>query len=313
MRKPVCVTVTGAAGQISYSLIFRIASGEMLGPDQPIILRLLEIKPALGALRGVKMELDDSAFPLLQGIICTDNAEIAFKDSDIALLVGARPRGKGMERKDLLEANANIFSQQGKAINEVAARKIKILVVGNPANTNALIVAKNAPSIDSKQITAMTRLDHNRSLTQLAQKIGRPIALIKRVIIWGNHSSTQYPDLHHCLVGDTQALPLIDNEWYVNQMIPSVQQRGASIIKARGASSAASASNAVIMHMRSWVHGTKAGDWGSMGVVSDGSYGIEKGLVYSFPCTCSDGDWNIVKNLEINMFSRQKMAATETE
>ena len=313
MRKPVCVTVTGAAGQISYSLIFRIASGEMLGPDQPIILRLLEIKPALGALRGVKMELDDSAFPLLQGIICTDNAEIAFKDSDIALLVGARPRGKGMERKDLLEANANIFSQQGKAINEVAARKIKILVVGNPANTNALIVAKNAPSIDSKQITAMTRLDHNRSLTQLAQKIGRPIALIKRVIIWGNHSSTQYPDLHHCLVGDTQALPLIDNEWYVNQMIPSVQQRGASIIKARGASSAASASNAVIMHMRSWVHGTKDGDWVSMGVVSDGSYGIEKGLVYSFPCTCSDGDWNIVKNLEINMFSRQKMAATETE
>ncbi len=313
MRKPVCVTVTGAAGQISYSLIFRIASGEMLGPDQPIILRLLEIKPALGALRGVKMELDDSAFPLLQGIICTDNAEIAFKDSDIALLVGARPRGKGMERKDLLEANANIFSQQGKAINEVAARKIKILVVGNPANTNALIVAKNAPSIDSKQITAMTRLDHNRSLTQLAQKIGRPIAQIKRVIIWGNHSSTQYPDLHHCLVGDTQALPLIDNEWYVNQMIPSVQQRGASIIKARGASSAASASNAVIMHMRSWVHGTKDGDWVSMGVVSDGSYGIEKGLVYSFPCTCSDGDWNIVKNLEINMFSRQKMAATETE
>jgi malate dehydrogenase len=313
LRKPVCVTVTGAAGQISYSLIFRIASGEMLGPDQPVILRLLEIKPALGALRGVKMELDDSAFPLLQGIICTDNAEIAFKDSDIALLVGARPRGKGMERKDLLEANANIFSQQGKAINEVAARKIKILVVGNPANTNALIVAKNAPSIDSKQITAMTRLDHNRSLTQLAQKIGRPVAQIKRVIIWGNHSSTQYPDLHHCLVGDTQALPLIDNEWYVNQMIPSVQQRGASIIKARGASSAASASNAVIMHMRSWVHGTKDGDWVSMGVVSDGSYGIEKGLVYSFPCTCSDGDWNIVKNLEINMFSRQKMAATETE
>ena len=230
MRKPVCVTVTGAAGQISYSLIFRIASGEMLGPDQPIILRLLEIKSALGALRGVKMELDDSAFPLLQDIICTENAEIAFKDSDIALLVGARPRGKGMERKDLLEANANIFSQQGKAINEVAARKIKILVVGNPANTNALIVANNAPSIDQKQITAMTRLDHNRSLTQLAQKIDQPIAQIKRVIIWGNHSSTQYPDLHHCLVGGTPALPLIDNEWYVNEMIPSVQQRGASII-----------------------------------------------------------------------------------
>jgi len=313
LKKPVCVTVTGAAGQISYSLIFRIASGEMLGPDQPLILKLLEIKPALGALRGVKMELEDSAFPLLQDITCTDNAEIAFKDSDIALLVGARPRGKGMERKDLLEANANIFSSQGKAINEVAARKIKILVVGNPANTNALIVANNAPSIDQKQITAMTRLDHNRSLTQLAQKIDRPIAQIKRVIIWGNHSSTQYPDLHHCLVGGKPALPLIDNEWYVNQMIPSVQQRGASIIKARGASSAASASNAAIMHMQSWLHGSKDGDWVSMGVVSDGSYGIEKGLVYSFPCTCADGDWNIVKNLEINMFSRQKMAATETE
>ncbi|OUU38905.1 MAG: malate dehydrogenase [Cellvibrionales bacterium TMED49] len=313
MKEPVGVTITGAAGQISYSLIFRVASGEMLGSDQPVIIKLLEITPALGALRGVRMEVEDSAFPLLRDIICTDDAEIAFKDSHFGLLVGARPRGKGMERKDLLEANANIFSLQGKAINEVASRKIKILVVGNPANTNALIVAKNAPGIDSKQITAMTRLDHNRSLTQLAQKIDSQIDLIRRVTIWGNHSSTQYPDLHHCLVGDIPALSLIDDEWYINNLIPSVQQRGASIIKARGASSAASAANAAVMHMQNWVHGSRDEDWVSMGVVSDGSYGIEHGLVYSFPCTCADGDWNIVKNLKINALSRQKMTATQLE
>ncbi|MAJ79725.1 MAG: malate dehydrogenase [Porticoccaceae bacterium] len=313
MKEPVCVTVTGAAGQISYSLIFRIASGEMLGLDQPIVLKLLEVTPALGALQGVTMELEDSAFPLLREIIYTDDAEIGFKDSDFALLVGARPRGKGMERKDLLEANANIFSLQGKTINEVASREIKILVVGNPANTNALILAKNAPDIDSKQITAMTRLDHNRSLTQLAQKLDSPITKIRHAAIWGNHSSTQYPDLHHCSVNGIPALSLIDFEWYENHMIPSVQQRGAAIIKARGSSSAASAANAAIMHMRDWVHGSQDNDWVSMGVVSDGSYEIEHGLVYSFPCICKHGEWNIVKNLEINVFSRQKMTASKLE
>ena len=313
MQSPVRVTVTGAAGQISYSLLFRIAAGEMLGPNQPVILQMLEITPALEALRGVAMELDDCAFPLLAGMICTDNADEAFKDTDYALLVGARPRGPGMERKDLLEANAAIFSDQGQAIDKVAAKSIKVLVVGNPANTNALIAQRNAPSIDARQFTAMTRLDHNRSMTQIAQKTNKSINDVKRMTIWGNHSATQYPDLHHSLIDGVAAMDLVDQEWYENDFIPVVQQRGAAIIKARGASSAASAANAAIAHMRSWALGSDAADWVSMGVYSDGSYGITAGLIYSFPCVCKDGDWQIVQGLEINDFSRAKMTATQTE
>lgn len=313
MQSPVRVTVTGAAGQISYSLLFRIAAGEMLGPNQPVILQMLEITPALEALRGVAMELDDCAFPLLAGMICTDNADEAFKDTDYALLVGARPRGPGMERKDLLEANAAIFSDQGQAIDKVAAKSIKVLVVGNPANTNALIAQRNAPSIDARQFTAMTRLDHNRSMTQIAQKTDKSINDVKRMTIWGNHSATQYPDLHHSLIDGVAAMDLVDQAWYENDFIPVVQQRGAAIIKARGASSAASAANAAIAHMRSWALGSDAADWVSMGVYSDGSYGITAGLIYSFPCVCKDGDWQIVQGLEINDFSRAKMTATQTE
>lgn len=313
MKKPVRVAVTGAAGQISYSLLFRIASGDMLGKDQPVILQLLEITPALEALKGVAMELDDCAFPLLAGIVMSDDPKVAFKDADYALLVGARPRGPGMERKDLLEANAAIFSVQGKAINEVASRGIKVLVVGNPANTNSLIAQRNAPDIDPRQFTAMTRLDHNRAITQLAQKTGKHGTDVKKVIIWGNHSATQYPDVHHASVAGESAISLIDQNWYADEYIPVVQQRGAAIIKARGASSAASAANAAIDHMRSWALGTPAGDWVSMGVYSDGSYGIEKGLIYSFPCTCKDGDWQIVQGLEINEFSRSRMQLTEQE
>ncbi len=313
MQSPVRVTVTGAAGQISYSLLFRIAAGEMLGPNQPVILQMLEITPALEALRGVAMELDDCAFPLLAGMICTDNADEAFKDTDYALLVGARPRGPGMERKDLLEANAAIFSAQGQAIDKVAAKSIKVLVVGNPANTNALIAQRNAPSIDARQFTAMTRLDHNRSMTQIAQKTDKSINDVKRMTIWGNHSATQYPDLHHSLIDGVAAMDLVDQAWYENDFIPVVQQRGAAIIKARGASSAASAANAAIAHMRSWALGSDAADWVSMGVYSDGSYGITAGLIYSFPCVCKDGDWQIVQGLEINDFSRAKMTATQTE
>ena len=313
MQSPVRVTVTGAAGQISYSLLFRIAAGEMLGPNQPVILQMLEITPALEALRGVAMELDDCAFPLLAGMICTDNADEAFKDTDYALLVGARPRGPGMERKDLLEANAAIFSAQGQAIDKVAAKSIKVLVVGNPANTNALIAQRNAPSIDPRQFTAMTRLDHNRSMTQIAQKTNKSINDVKRMTIWGNHSATQYPDLHHSLIDGVAAMDLVDQAWYENDFIPVVQQRGAAIIKARGASSAASAANAAIAHMRSWALGSDAADWVSMGVYSDGSYGITAGLIYSFPCICKDGDWQIVQGLEINEFSRAKMTATQTE
>ena len=313
MQSPVRVTVTGAAGQISYSLLFRIAAGEMLGPNQPVILQMLEITPALEALRGVAMELDDCAFPLLAGMICTDNADEAFKDTDYALLVGARPRGPGMERKDLLEANAAIFSAQGQAIDKVAAKSIKVLVVGNPANTNALIAQRNAPSIDPRQFTAMTRLDHNRSMTQIAQKTNKSINDVKRMTIWGNHSATQYPDLHHSLIDGVAAMDLVDQAWYENDFIPVVQQRGAAIIKARGASSAASAANAAIAHMRSWALGSDAADWVSMGVYSDGSYGITAGLIYSFPCVCKDGDWQIVQGLEVNDFSRAKMTATQTE
>lgn len=313
MKTPVRVTVTGAAGQISYSLLFRIAAGEMLGPDQPVILQMLEITPALQALKGTAMEIDDCAFPLLAGIVCTDDPNVAFKDADYALLVGARPRGPGMERKDLLEANAAIFSVQGKAINENASRNIKVLVVGNPANTNALIAQRNAPDVNPRQFTAMTRLDHNRAKTQIAQKAGATVNDVSKMTIWGNHSSTQYPDLHHTTVKGKAAITLVDQGWYENDFIPTVQQRGAAVIKARGASSAASAANAAIGHMRSWALGTPDADWVSMGVYSDGSYGIEKGLIYSFPCVCNDGDWSIVQGLEINDFSRARMSATEKE
>jgi malate dehydrogenase len=313
LNSPVRVTVTGAAGQISYSLLFRIAAGEMLGANQPVILQMLEITPALNALKGVAMELEDCAFPLVAGIVCTDQADIAFKDTDYALLVGARPRGPGMERKDLLEANAAIFSAQGKAINDNASRDIKVLVVGNPANTNALITQRNAPDIDARQFTAMTRLDHNRAMSQIADKAGKTINDVKNMTIWGNHSATQYPDLHHAKVDGQLAIDMVDQSWYEDEFIPTVQQRGAAIIKARGASSAASAANAAIAHMRTWVQGTEADDWVSMGVYSDGSYGIAEGLIYSFPCTCESGDWKIVQGLEINEFSRAKMSATEQE
>ena len=313
MNSPVRVTVTGAAGQISYSLLFRIAAGEMLGPKQPVILQMLEITPALEALKGVAMELEDCAFPLLAGMVCTDDAAVAFKDSDYALLVGARPRGPGMERKDLLEANAAIFSAQGKALNDNASKDIKVLVVGNPANTNSLIAQRNAPDINPRQFTAMTRLDHNRALTQIANKTGTTINDVTHMTIWGNHSATQYPDIHQTKVNGQAAIDMVDQAWYEDEFIPVVQQRGAAIIKARGASSAASAANAAIAHMRSWAMGTADGDWVSMGVYSDGSYGIAEGLIYSFPCICKDGDWEIVQGLEINDFSRAKMTATEQE
>ncbi len=313
MKSPVRVAVTGAAGQISYSLLFRIAAGEMLGPDQPVILQMLEITPALEALKGVAMELEDCAFPLLQGMVQTDDPTVAFKDADYALLVGARPRGPGMERKDLLEANAAIFSVQGKALNDNAARAVKVLVVGNPANTNALIAQRNAPDLNPRQFTAMTRLDHNRAMSQLAQKTGKHVNDIANMTIWGNHSSTQYPDLYHAQVNGASAIDLVEQSWYEEEFIPQVQQRGAAIIKARGASSAASAANAAIAHMRSWALGTPAGDWVSMGVYGDGSYGIQEALIYSYPCVCKDGDWEIVQGLEINEFSREKLTATERE
>ena len=313
MKAPVRVAVTGAAGQISYSLLFRIASGDMLGKDQPVILQLLEITPAMEALKGVIMELEDGAFPLVDGIVGTDDANVAFKDADYALLVGARPRGPGMERKDLLEANAAIFSAQGKAINDNASKDIKVLVVGNPANTNALIAQRNAPDINPRQFTAMTRLDHNRGMAQLATKLGKTVNDIKKMTIWGNHSSTQYPDLHHCEVDGKVAVDQVEQDWYEGTYIPEVQQRGAAIIKARGASSAASAANAAVDHMRSWALGTAEGDWVSMGIYSDGSYGIQEGLIYSYPCTCKDGDWTIVQGLEVNDFSRSRMQATEQE
>ncbi|MDO3386565.1 malate dehydrogenase [Gilvimarinus sp. SDUM040013] len=313
MKAPVRVAVTGAAGQISYSLLFRIAAGEMLGKDQPVILQMLEITPALEALKGVAMELDDCAFPLLAGMVCSDDPNVAFKDADYALLVGARPRGPGMERKDLLEANAAIFSVQGKALNDHASRDVKVLVVGNPANTNALIAQRNAPDLDPRNFTAMMRLDHNRAMSQLAEKTGKSINDVKQVIIWGNHSATQYPDVHNTSVAGTNAMELIEQDWYENDFIPTVQQRGAAIIKARGASSAASAANAAIFHMRDWALGSADGDYVTMGVYSDGSYGIEEGLIYGFPCVCKNGDWSIVPGIELNDFSKAKMAATETE
>ena len=311
MKNPVRVTVTGAAGQIGYALLFRIASGDMLGKDQPIILQLLEITPALGALKGVCMELDDCAFPLLKGIVQTDDPNVAFKDTDYAMLVGSRPRSKGMERKDLLEANAAIFSVQGKALNTSASRKVKVLVVGNPANTNCLIAQRNAPDLDPRNFTAMTRLDHNRALAQLAQKTGNHTTDVVGACIWGNHSATQFPDLHHATVSGKAALSLVDQDWYATTFIPTVQQRGAAIIEARGASSAASAANAAIDHMHDWALGSNGVV--SMGIYSDGSYGIQKGLIYSFPVKCSGGDWKIEQGLSINDFSRGKLAATETE
>jgi malate dehydrogenase len=313
MKTPIHIAVTGAAGQISYSLLFRLAAGSLLGPDQPIVLHLLEITPALSALQGVVMELNDCAFPLLHCIVVTDDPRAAFKNVDYAFLVGARPRGPGMERKDLLEANAAIFAVQGQALNDVAGRNVKVLVTGNPANTNALIALKNAPDLKPGNFSAMTRLDHNRALSQLAEKCGVLPGDVKNMIIWGNHSTTQYPDIHHAKVKEQDALSLVENDWYVNEFIPIVQQRGAEVIKARGQSSAASAANAAIDQMKTWTMGTQPGDWVSMGVLSEGDYGIEPGLFYSFPVTVVNGEVAIVKGLEINEFSRQRMQLTESE
>ncbi|MDA7773486.1 malate dehydrogenase [Pseudomonadales bacterium] len=312
MKQPVRVAVTGAAGQISYSLLFSIASGRMLGADQPVILQLLEIPPAMEALYGVVMELDDCAFPLVQEVIATDNPDVAFKDAECVLLVGSRPRGPGMERKDLLEANAAIFSVQGKSLNDNAAKNVRVLVVGNPANTNCLIAQRNAPDIDPRQFTAMTRLDHNRAMSQLAQKTGKHVNDVKGLAIWGNHSATQYPDIAHATVAGEAASGLVDQAWVEGEFITTVQQRGAAIIKARGLSSAASAANAAVEHMRDWFAGTN-GEVVSMGIYSDGSYGITERLIYSFPCVCENGDWKIVQDLEISDFSREKMSSTEKE
>jgi malate dehydrogenase len=313
MKTPVRVAVTGAAGQIGYALLFRIAAGDMLGKDQPVILHLLEITPALPALNGVVMELNDCAFPTLAGVVATDDANVAFKDVDYALLVGARPRGPGMERKDLLEANGAIFAPQGKALNAHAKRDVKVLVVGNPANTNALIAQQNAPDLDPECFTAMVRLDHNRALSQLAEKTGAHTTDIQRVTIWGNHSSTQYPDIHHATVKGKPAIGLIDQAWYKDTFIPTVQQRGAAIIKARGASSAASAASAAIDHMHQWALGTAEGDWTSMAIPSDRSYGIAPGVIYGYPVTVKNGKYTIVQDLDINAFSRERMDATDKE
>ncbi|MEO1055809.1 MAG: malate dehydrogenase [Actinomycetota bacterium] len=314
MTTPVRVAVTGAAGQIGYSLLFRIASGSMLGPDTPVSLQLLEITPALDALNGVKMELDDSAFPVLDSIVCTDDADVAFGDADIALLVGAMPRKAGMERSDLLAANGGIFKPQGEAISRSASKDVKVLVVGNPANTNALIAQRNAADIDPAQFTAMTRLDHNRAMSQLAQRTGQPVTAIKHMTIWGNHSTTQFPDLYHCDVNGQNAAELVaDHEWYDSTFIPTVAKRGAAIIEARGASSAASAASAAVDHIRDWVNGTPADDWVSMAVPSDGSYGVPEGIISSFPCTCRDGKWEIFQGLDINDYSRGKIDASAAE
>ena len=311
MKDPVRIAITGGAGQISYSLIFRIAAGDMLGPDQPVILQLLEIPQAMDALNGVVMEVNDCAFPLVQDIVATDDPNVAFKDADFALLVGARPRGPGMERKDLLEANAAIFSVQGKALNDHASRDVKVLVVGNPANTNALIASCNAPDLDAGQFTAMTRLDHNRALTQLAQKTGKHVTDDENMIIWGNHSATQYPDLAQCKVDGKAAFDLVERDWYENDFIPTVQQRGAAIIKARGASSAASAASSAIDHMRDWALGCDG--IVSMAIPSDGSYGIAEGIISSPPVRCQGGKYEIVQGFELDEFSKEKMQATEKE
>lgn len=313
MKSPVKVAVTGAAGNISYALLFRIAAGDMLGKDQPVILQLLEIPPAMDSLQGVVMELNDCAFPLLAGIVASDNADVVFSEADYALLVGSKPRGPGMERGDLLKDNGAIFSVQGKSLNDHASRDVKVLVVGNPANTNALIASTNAPDLDNSQFTAMMRLDHNRAMSQLASKIGVHHHTIKKMTVWGNHSATQYPDISNATVGSDQATNLVDQAWLVEDFIPTVQQRGAAIIKARGASSAASAGSAAIDHMRDWALGTAAGDWVSMGIPSDGSYDIEEGIMYSYPVTCEGGKFKIVQDLEISEFSRERMQFTENE
>ena len=312
-KKPVKIAITGAAGNISYALLFRIAAGDFLGKDQPVILQLLEITPALDALKGVIMELDDCTFPLLHGVVASDKAEEAFADIDYAFLVGARPRTQGMERKDLLQANAQIFSTQGKALNEVAKKTVKVLVVGNPANTNALIAQSNAPDIAPQQFTAMTRLDHNRAISQLAQQTGVMITDVKRMTIWGNHSATQFPDLYHTLINNQPALDRVAESWYQQDFIPLIQQRGAAVIKARGASSAASAANAAMDHMRSWALGSPVDDWVSMGVHAESAYGITPGLIYSFPVTCHQGAYQIVENLSINGFSQERLKQTEQE
>jgi len=313
MKTPVRVAITGAAGQISYSIIFRIAAGDMLGKDQPVILQLLEIPPAMDALKGVVMELNDCAFPLVAGVVATDDPNVAFKDTDYAVLVGARPRGPGMERGDLLMANAQIFSVQGKALNDHASRDVKVLVVGNPANTNALITLKNAPDLNPNNITAMMRLDHNRSLSQIGEKLDCATTDIEQMVVWGNHSATQYPDISYATAGGKAVKEQVDNAWYVDNFIPTVQQRGAAIIKARGASSAASAASAAIDHMRDWALGTN-GQWVSMGVYSKGnSYGIDEDLVYSRPIVCENGEWKEITGLEVSDFSREMMKKTEEE
>jgi malate dehydrogenase len=314
MTTPVRITVTGAAGQIGYGILFRIASGQMLGPDTPVILQLLEVTPALGALNGVKMELDDCAYAPLVDVITTDDANIAFGDTDIALLIGAMPRKDGMERADLLTANGGIFKPQGLAISKNAKKNVKVLVVGNPANTNSLIAMSNASDIDPKQFTAMTRLDHNRAVAQLAQRLGKPVTSIKKMTIWGNHSASQYPDLYNCEVDGKNAATLVnDDNWLRETFIPTVAKRGAAIIKARGLSSAASAGTAAMDHVRNWVQGTPAGDWVSMSVPSDGSYGVPAGLISSFPCTCANGEYSIVQGLPINDFSRKMIDASVAE
>jgi malate dehydrogenase len=314
MNRPVRVAITGAAGQIGYQLCFRIAAGDMLGPQQPVIVQLLEITPALDALRGVVMELRDAAFPLLMDIVATDNAEQAFQDVDYALLVGAKPRGPGMERKDLLEANGKIFAPQGQALDRVAKRNVKVLVVGNPANTNCLIAMKNAPSLKPQQFTGMMRLDHNRASSQIAQKIQKEVKQIRKVTVWGNHSATQYPDVFQAEADGKKLWPMIDDpSWLEKEFIPTVQKRGAAIIEARGLSSAASAANAAIDHIRDWVHGTREGDWVTMGVPAEGSYGIPEGVIYGYPVTCKGGQYQIVKGIDISDFSRKRMDATLKE
>jgi malate dehydrogenase len=311
MTKPARITVTGAAGQIGYALMFRIAAGEFLGPDRPVILQLLEITPALKALNGVVMELEDCAFPALAGVQCSDDPNVAFRDADYAFLVGAKPRGPGMERSELLAGNAAIFKSQGRALNDHASRDVRVIIVGNPANTNALITINNAPDLDPGNITAMTRLDHNRAVGLLAAKSAQPVTAIRQVCIWGNHSTTQFPDLHHATIGGRRALEVVDRDWYVNEYIPRVAKRGAEVIGARGASSAASAANAALEHMRDWARGRD--DWTSMAVHSGGAYGVGAGLVYSFPVRCAKGRYEIVSNLELNEFSRHRMEATQKE
>jgi len=313
MKKPLNVAITGAAGQIGYALAFRVASGQMLGADQPVNLHLLEITPALPGLAGVVMELNDCAFPTLNRVVATDDAKVAFRDCHAAMLVGARPRGPGMERKDLLLANAQIFSAQGKALDAVASRDVRVLVVGNPANTNALIARANAPGLPGGNFTAMTRLDHNRAIAQLADKTGVHVTAIRRMTIWGNHSSTQYPDISHALVDGKSASSLVERDWIENTFIPTVQQRGAAVIKARGSSSAASAASAALDHMRTWFSGSAEGDWVSMGIPADGSYGISDGVIYSYPVTCQGGQYKIVPGLAIDDFSRARMTASDAE